>query len=248
VYQRFFDGKKCRTIPSNGRLNAVVATITLNSEGFLGFLTIVDADFDRLDSITPRAVNILYTDSHDLETMLLNSTALDRVLPELLSPRRKDISQSTILQLALQAGAPIGILRWVSSPAKQNLGLKFKGVDFRRFVAFPSFVSNIDAMIQEVLRNTGACVIDIGRLKTSYYAIDGRSIDLWDVCSGHDLVELIFIGLKDRFGNRRAKSTTLEVFDAMVRIAYSESDFRSTKLFQQIQTWESSNSTYKILN
>jgi hypothetical protein len=42
----------------------------------------VDADFDRIEGRTPPSANLVFTDLHDLECMLIRSTAFDALLSE----------------------------------------------------------------------------------------------------------------------------------------------------------------------
>jgi len=100
VYQRFFSKTHCQLVPSNGKQNAIDATVILNGEHFAGLFTIVDADFDHLESINPISPNIFYTDLHDLETMILSSSSLDDVLGELLSAIKSRSMPAPILDLA----------------------------------------------------------------------------------------------------------------------------------------------------
>lgn len=248
VYKRFFNKTRCRFVPSNGKPNAIRATLILDGEHFSGLLTIVDADFDYLESIHPPSPNILYSDTHDLETMLLSSSSLSKVLSELLSVPRAKTMPAPVLDLAFQAALPLGYFRWLSSPYKENLGLKFKGIVFTQFIVMPSFVTDIDSMINEVVRNTGSCSLDVIITKVKLHTLTTGSHDKWEVCSGHDLVEVIFLALKYHWGNHRAETTTLDVFDAMLRIAYDETDFKSSNLFREIRKWETRNPPFEVLD
>ncbi len=248
VFKRFFNVTRCRLVPSNGKPNAIGATLRLDGERFSGLLAIVDADFDYLESIRPPSPNILYSDTHDLETMLLSSSSLIKVLSELLSVPRAKTMPLPILDLAFQAALPLGYFRWLSSPHKENLGVKFKGIVFTQFIAMPSFVTDIDSMINEVVRNTGSSPLDVIATKVKLHALTTGSHDKWQVCSGHDLVEVIFLALKYHWGNHRAQTITLNVFDAMLRIAYDETDFKSSNLFQEIRKWETRNPLFKFLD
>lgn len=248
VFKRFFNITRSRFVPSNGKPNAIRATLRLDGEHFSGLLTIVDADFDYLESIHPPSPNILYSDMHDLETMLLSSSALIKVLSELLPVPRATTMPTPVLDLAFQAALPLGYFRWLSSPYKENLGLKFKGIVFTQFIAMPSLVTDIDSMINEVVRNTGSSSHDVIATKVKLHALTTGSHDKWQVCSGHDLVEVIFLALKYHWGNHRAQTITLDVFDAMLRIAYDETDFKSSNLFRKIREWETRNPHFEVLD
>jgi len=247
VYKRLLSKTHCRIVPSNGKSIAIQVALILNGT-FSGILTIVDSDFDRLDSIPPLTVNILYTDAHDLETMLLCSLSLGKVLDELVSHSKAKKLRKPIIDLAIQACLPLGYLRWLSCPTKDNLNLRFSGILLTRFVRLPSFNTNIDLMIGEAIANTTGCTLDLAMVKTNLQTLMGQHCDVWQVCSGHDLVEMIFVGLKSHFGNRKTRRLTLELFDSMLRVAYEKSYFRTTTLHQAIVTWQNSNPGFQVLD
>ncbi len=82
----------------------------LNKENFQRILAIVDADFERLECL-PNVPNLILTDTHDLETMLIQSPALDKVLAEIGSEEKITKFGKDIRSVLLQAGKPIGYLR-----------------------------------------------------------------------------------------------------------------------------------------
>jgi hypothetical protein len=248
VYKRLFSKTGCRFVPSNGKPNAITATLILDGDHFLGLLTIVDADFDRLESIDPPSPNILCSDAHDLETMILRSSSLSKVLSEMLSVPKARTMPAPVLDLAFQAALPLGYFRWLSSSYKENFGLKFNGIVLDRFIAMPSFVTDIDSMIKEVARNTGSCSLDVARAKANLHILAAGGHDKWEVCSGHDLVEVIFLALKHHWGNHRARTITADVLGAMLRLAYDKTDFRSSNLYRQIRDWETKNPPFQVLN
>jgi len=111
VYERFVNEAECKLIPANGKETAISALDILEEGGFNGVLTIVDADFWRLDNLEPASPNLLLTDSHDLEMMILYSDALDSVLSEFgLAQKITDLGKP-IRDILLESGLPIGYLR-----------------------------------------------------------------------------------------------------------------------------------------
>ncbi|WP_235526446.1 DUF4435 domain-containing protein [Nostoc piscinale] len=85
-YERFIDKLACQVVIISGKPSSkqcVINTLEiLDKSNFQGVLAIVDADFDRLKSLFLSSPNLLYTDTHDLEIMLIQSPALDKVLAE----------------------------------------------------------------------------------------------------------------------------------------------------------------------
>ena len=72
--------------------------------------------------------------------------------------------------------------------------------------------------------------------------------DPWQICAGHDVVYILTIGLRFSFGNTNARNFTPKNIESIIRMAYEESHFRRTQLYQSIKNWETSNSPFKVLN
>ena len=248
VYRRLVSKNECRLIPATGKDKAISALELLENSGFDGVLTIVDADFQRLDCIAPNSSNLLLTDSHDLETMILHSDALDNVLSEFGSAREIANLGRPIRDILLEGGLPIGYLRWLSSPAKDNLSLKFKGLSFDKFVDEKTLRVSIDNLIGELKTNSGDSTLDENATKLKIMALDGEGDDPWQVCSGHDLVLILSIGFRNIFGNlRRGETVTPDQVDGMLRLAYNYSHFCLTRLHNSIKGWETANPTFRVL-
>jgi hypothetical protein len=73
VYKRFVDDSRCKVIPAHNKDNAVEILEILEKDRFPGVLVIVDADFWHLEGIKPESLNLLLTDTHDLETMIIST-------------------------------------------------------------------------------------------------------------------------------------------------------------------------------
>ena len=247
VYQRFVDEKHCKLVPGNGKPNTIGSLSILENANLKGILAIIDADFWKLDGVKPSSPNLVLTDTHDLETMILSSNALDRVLSEFGSTTKIGRLGKSVHTLLLEAASPIGFFRWLSSPTKDNLSLKFKGLNFDGFLNKRTLEVDIDKLIKQVEANTLRCTINSGRTKVKIQKLKTMGYDLWQVCSGHDMTEILAIGLRSLFGNTRAGAISAEVVDGILRISYEHSYFRSTQLYASIEDWEKANQAYKIL-
>ena len=81
-FERFVDHEHCYVLAAHDRERAVAVLRVLNSVPLSGILAIVDADFRRLTGTLEPDQSLLYCDGHDLEIMVLQSQALDRVVTE----------------------------------------------------------------------------------------------------------------------------------------------------------------------
>ncbi|MCD4845641.1 MAG: DUF4435 domain-containing protein [Methanosarcinales archaeon] len=248
VYERFLSKTKCKFIPAHGKDNAIGALSILEKKGFKGILTIIDADFWRLDGIKPKTPNLFLTDTHDLETIIISSDAFDKILNEFGSVNKIKKLNKPIREMLLESGIPIGFLRWISSPNKENISLFFKNLSFYKFVDKKTLEVDIDNLIKEVKFNSNNSTLDENLIKKQLIILMKSEYDPWQVCSGHDLVQILSIGFLNIFGNHRGKETTPEVVDGLLRISFEFSHFCLTDLYKSIVDWEKLNQSFEILN
>ena len=247
LYKRFVDDRKCRLIPANGKENAIKVVNILERSNFEGILTIVDADFWRLDGVDFEERNVLVTDTHDLETMLIESEALDRLLEEFAAPFKLQKIKTPVRELLLEAAMPIGLFRWLSSSSKDKLSLRFKDMHFDSFMEkFPLSV-NIRYMIREVKENSHEYSLNEKKVKKKIIALLKEEHDPWQACSGHDIVEILAYGLREVFGNSDSRYATEGIVDRSLRLAYDITMFRETELYRSIQEWEEQNQPFVVL-
>jgi hypothetical protein len=248
VYKRFVDEIKCKVIPAHHKDNATEVLKILENESLEGILVIVDADFWHLESIKTNSVNLFLTDTHDLETMIISNTeVLEKVLSEFGSTNKINQLHHPVIHLVLEATLPIGLLRWIASPSKDNLPLKFRDLLFENFVDKPKLKININKLLEEVKANSGDPEINEESIKNKIKSLKKENHDPWQVCSGHDMVQILAIGFRFVFGNKKTKKLTAEILEGMLRLVYEYSHFQLTQLCRSIKSWEKTNAGYKVL-
>lgn len=88
VYERLVSQHKCEFSIALNKDNAINALDILDKDNFTGVLAIVDADFSILEGSIHTSSNLLITDDHDLEMMLIKSPALEKLLCEVGSDEK----------------------------------------------------------------------------------------------------------------------------------------------------------------
>lgn len=248
VYERFVDKDHCMVMPGFGRSKVIQTLEILENDNFKGILAIVDSDFSELDGIKPTSPNLFFTDTHDLETMIIKSKALYKVLDEYASTKELKKIDKPIEEVIVESGLPIGYFRWLCTPKKFNLVLKFKYLPFDNFLDRKTLEVDIEKLIKEVKINSENFPFDERLIKREIKTlISNNNYDPWKVCSGHDLVEILTIGLKYTFGNKRAKELTPEIVSGILRISYEYEHFQETLLYISITNWEKDNLNFKVL-
>ncbi|MBF0566514.1 MAG: DUF4435 domain-containing protein [Nitrospirae bacterium] len=247
LYEHFVDKAYCQVHPGENKDNVISAIDILEKGGFKGVVAIVDADFWHLESYIASNKNLFMTDQHDIENMILLSPAFNKIISEYFEKRYKKTSK-LILDKIAESCKPLGYLRWISSKDQDNLELNFKDLKFEVFIDDKSLSIDIKKMIKDVLLNsTKKLNADEQTLEKSVISKMNLSHDVWQVCCGKDLINILSIGIKNIYGKDKYKRKVDVVsLQGILRVAYEYSHFMLTKLYKSISDWEIENSAYKI--
>jgi hypothetical protein len=224
----------------------------LDTTNLRGVLAIVDADFDRLSEKAFASPNLLFTDTHDLETMILQSPAFEKLLVEFGSEdkitRLVEKHSKDARSLLLDCAMPIGYLRWVS--LQENIALKFEELSFEKFIDKEKLSIDILKLIRHVQGRTSSSTqgqkqIPDSVLHNKIQLLSSTSHDPWHVCCGHDIVCVLSLGLRKVIGS--TKIIEPDMLEVCLRLAYEYSRFCKTQLYVSIQQWEAANAPFIVL-
>jgi hypothetical protein len=246
VWKNLVNSTKCRVENAQNKDNAVKVLNILEQDNFAGVLAVVDADFDILEGSLPFSQNLLFTDTHDLETMLLKSPALEKVLLEHGSEAKINNFAKDIRQTLLESAEVIGYLRWAS--LKFNYCLKFEGLAFNKFVDDKTLALNESQFIQTVKNNSQKPGLDEPEIRANMDSLKTDTQDMWYICCGHDMIAILSIALCKALGSCNSKEVEPNVLEKYLRVAYESAHFRETKLYRSIQTWEQTNKPFEVLS
>ena len=250
VYKRLIDSEQVQVTPAHNKDNALAALALLEDTNFLGVVAIVDADFWRLEGVEPTSPNLFITDTHDLETMLLESPSLDKLLDEFGSEEKITNftvnSKMEVRQALLAAARPIGYLRWASQ--RNNLSLTFEGIIFSRFIDRDTLHIDISELIREVKNKSRRHDLSESDLQDKIDELTDSKHNSWDICCGHDLVGILSFGLYRVLGSNQRREVEPEVLEKFLRAGYESTYFLSTQLYQSLRGWEASNLPFQIFS
>ncbi len=245
LFDRFTRHPDCLIVTAHGKENAVGAIRILDSQGFSGALALVDSDYWNLEGIRAPSANVIVTDSHDMETIILASGALDRVLAEFGQTDKIRRVGKPIRQALLDASYPIGLLRWHSQ--RHRLYLRFDNIRFSQFFDPRMLLVDVGHLIQEVGVNSSIPNLDLASTIAAIQGLAYGKPDPLQVCSGHDLVQILTLSLNHNFGNIRGNTATNMIIDGVIRLAYTAGDLAVTKLCSSIRAWEAWNRPLSVL-
>lgn len=249
LFQQFIDRAACKIQIAHGKPNLLEALKILEEDGFRGVLAIADADFSRLDHLLLHSPNLLWTDTHDLETMLLRSPALERLLVELgdeakLQAARARYGVDLRLPLLL-AGARVGYLRWLSGG--EGMGLLFDDLPFEGMLARNSIDLDDTALLQTLQNRSRKSVLIAAEIQQKVSLLEALEPDPWQLCCGHDLVRILSCALCRLLGSNKEADVKPERLEMSLRLAYARSDFEQTSLWAAVIAWEGRNPPFIVL-
>ena len=194
VYKRFVDDDWCSVIPAFGKTNVLNTMEMLEESSLRGILAIIDSDFWKLENRKPPGADVLMTDTHDLETMIIASPALDVILQEFGSPKKMKRLGGSIRDILLKVAMPIGFVRWISSSKQENLSLRFKEMSFFTVIdtSNNTMKTNVDSLLSEVKKYSHNATFDTMEMKVKVHKLlRNREYDPWHVSRGHDMVHIL---------------------------------------------------------
>jgi hypothetical protein len=256
LFRKFTDNSSCNIIIAYGKEKVLAAMEILNKDNKTGILGFVDADFWRLEEYVHGIPNILTSDLNDTESMIISSSAFERVVKEYCSDA-KVAKISDLRSFLFERAATIGILRFASR--KFSLNLSFQSLDYGKITAKNCIDININTLVRHVSQLTVESRKEKGIAekvppdkeiieKCNEIVEATKSIsDMTLLCCGHDLMGLFAVGLRRLLASLTAAVAEHENVEKIFRLAYDTADFLTTSLANAMLEWEKSNPPYKLL-
>ena len=268
VYDRCFSSDTCILRIANSKENVcdIVAGICAGAapstgdkpeQGSTGIekriIGIIDSDYSLFDNSVKDRENIFRTDTHDLETMLITSGALESVIEHF----EKNALAQTFAQKAY-GSLRDGDLRTLLTRAARYLGLAvfvnnmsglkitFKHINckkrdvFSRFVNAEALECDVEALKRLILEKNaerGQEFIDI--FEQTIRESGGYYFEYpWHICRGHDLICVLLRDLSLRYSMRDGEAIGGRDLERLLRHNYRAVYFADTDLCRQICKWE----------
>ena len=232
----------CEIVIAGGKPSVIGGLTRLASRRFSGAVGIIDSDCDRLLGVSLTGPNTIYTDTHDMEGTLLRSRALEKVLAEYGDPakikRFEGRDGCSVRDALLMRAFPLGRLRWYSLLV--GAALDFKQLHPIRFVDVATWSFDEDALLTAALRQGSLPAKDdlLAQLNSM------PSGDLWDICQGHDMVDMLGLGLKRQLGNGNPGRDRIA---SSLRTGMERSELAATRVYGSLRTWERRNEPFRVL-
>lgn len=233
----------CEIVDGEGKQNVIGGVRRLDAERFGGVLGIVDDDYDSLRGVDVPVSNVVSTDAHDLECMLCRSSALEKLLAEHGDEARIRRFESTegvdVRRALLERALVFGRLRLAA--ALNDLHMDDSAVRVQSFVKEATWRVDGDGLVRAATRGSPS---DRDAVKRCIARLPSAAP--WRVVRGHDVVEILRIGLRRVLGSVGA-GVGRERISGILRAGFWPSDLRATALWKDVRTWEDANVPFRIL-
>ncbi|MYD11594.1 MAG: DUF4435 domain-containing protein [Chloroflexi bacterium] len=257
LWTEFIPDQFAYLVYADGKTDIVDAMNTPVMRGIEGVAGIVDADYWLITDADELGTENLLYDAHcpDLESLLLCSPALKKVLRNHLYNYNVDEIHAFADRLACNAqrlAAEFGYFRLLNH--LEDYGIRFRDFDVSEVID-PDALRLDRARTAKRLAQTTAAVScedllrQVDALRKSYPPENPQ------ICRGKDVVAILAyllpLRFRAEFGDALPQNVTVALngraLSIGLRSAYDSAYFKETSLFNCIQSWESTNTPYKIL-
>lgn len=198
----------------------------------------IDKDYREELGILVDETYIVTSDFRDLEISLFESTSLHRLIVEYGSkfklPLQDDeaVDINVIKEKIYSIASEIGRLRYFS--LKEGYDYPIKLLDFSKFIDSKTLELNKEKLISQInSKSTNKIDLDILK-KISETELPKRLLDVKNICSGHDVIELLGLALRKMWGSNNSGDVTREKLESSFRIGYSTKEFSETEMFKRL--------------
>lgn len=251
LFKKFTSEEFCCIEIAFGNMNVIEVVDELKSRGYYDAIGLIDSDFRRLDGDFPANPDILMTDDHDIELMIIKSEAFETVInyhceESKLKAFKKECGtdlRSYLINLAV----PLGYLKWINKA--QSLSLIFKPhtpdgkeLNYSNFIPVRTFnYTGHEKMVETVINYS----IPKRKINTTLKnaiielkSFEKVKVDNYQLCNGHDICQIISLGLRTKIGSKNANAISANQIERELIFAYDSRFFRETDLYLNIKKWE----------
>ena len=233
-FKHHLDDTHCQVIICGAKMVVIDSVNGINAIVGVDVLGVIDDDFDRALGIKYKCVDLISTETHDIETMLLSSAAWDKVIAECADHSKvreiEVIEKMPLKECLLSRATPFGQLRLISAQHELN-------VDFKKYFSPWKYISDTDWRFDRTnLMLTFTEVAGVTDADLDEYLRKLPIIPVWDLVQGHDIVAILAIGFRSGvFGkNQLSEKVIMKDF----RLAYGSEMFCASLLSANIAIWE----------
>ncbi len=231
---------KIESAVGKSSLSEIICDLSSDEEYSKRLFGICDADFMRVIGESVNCDSIFLTDTHDAETMIINSPAVDALISEYArSEESATILREGLVKNAMDAAYELGIFRYITHI--NNLNINFKGlrVDLYSNLSNLEIIIDLAALVESLITrspNLGE-QIDAEYLLEKYNEYSDDAFEQLQFCNGHDVTKFMSYILSQRHLSNDIQLSQEKV-ERSLRLSYGAEYFRNTKLYDLLDNWK----------
>ena len=127
------------------------------------------------------------------------------------------------------------------------MNFTFNSIIFAKFINEKTLYLDELKLFKEIKNKSQAFTLSDEDLKNKLGSKRDTKHDPWQVCCGHDLVQILALGLRKTIGTNKASDIEISILERSLRLAYDDIYFTETQLYLDIRDWEATNIPYIVL-
>lgn len=245
-FENILDCAQCKVVNLCGKAevkNFIQEQNRANKKGYLG---VVDADFEHIVGYEKKIDDVLLTDVHDIEMLILSSNPnMRKIYSELtdniiISNFEKTHSMSFIDSI-MEAAYEIGLVKMVMKRPHY-------GVDMKDLVYADIINDKFEVESEELINRVKKKHHTLYEIVNDINLVRKENFDKFQVCCGHDVTNILAISFlsveNEGLGYGKRRSVNKNQIEEMLRVVYSYEQFIMTKLYSEIIEWEKENDIF----
>ena len=233
----------CEFVVAYGKNNVLGCIARLDMRSVAGVLGIVDDDYDSLKGVNQPSSNVVVTELHDLECVLLRTAALESVFDEYRGEVTINSDDLDLRAELLDRAVLFGRLRLAL--ALHSFNLDSTSIKVHTFTCKDTWEVDENGLFAAVTAGMGSTA----KNDLSDFLQSTWSMDPWRVISGRDVLDILWIGLTGVLGSQKVgrKGVGKHQVASFLRSSVPRDELRATKLWSDILEWEGRNRPFSIL-
>lgn len=204
-------------------------------------VAIIDRDQENVFPQTEVPSKTFYTDTNDIETMILVSDSFYKIASQLFPPSKCSDRAAIdgIRLLLIERALPIGELRIIDKRHHWNLSFKDSGgkkdVEFKKFIRRQDFnYLGDDILINTIKGHNHRPEIDNNQVKEELAQLRQEGHSPFDIVVGHDITRTIALALKQFLKKTETETFEKDQVEIAFRLGYNKDHFMSSRLVESI--------------
>ena len=222
--------KNCNIRITGSKLTLLGTAQQLESNQDDKVVGVIDADFDHVRGIDHALGRVSSTDFHDLEMILVKSSAFERVLARIIDEQLLQTfekqSGKSILDQVLAFGLVFGRLRYLH--IIDEMAFPFEFSPYKYICVKPTLIIDSERLYGDF---AAKAEVSLEVLEEKLLTVPHEPIE--HLIQGHDLLEILFIVLRE-IGCPKNIKTGVDL-TTYLHLAFHSHDLCNTQMFQRLK-------------